>query len=135
MAHENNNLGGDATPKHFDATSSTRSPSQNPIGDSFNVIVSVPQAVEIKMVDASALSDYEIWVFIASLLSNAVIGFFIAYVQAIDAKSATSSYIGWTDSVFTLLFLISLFVTYKKRVTLKKKGRDIKLRTTGAVEV
>ena len=39
---------------------------QNPIGKELQVEVSIPKKFEVKMVDASSLGDYELWVFIAS---------------------------------------------------------------------
>ena len=119
--------------RHDEADSFSLSPpAENPVADTFNVVVSVPESIQIKMVDASALADYEIWVFIASLLSNAVVGFLVAYSQAVDAKSPSTTYVGWTLVVFVLLFLLSVGTAIYKRTTLKRKGRDIQLKTTGA---
>lgn len=116
-----------------DQPSSNTSPqaSENPIGDQFNVVVSVPHSVQIRMVNASALGDYEIWVFIASLLSNAVVGFLVAYLQASDVKAPSTSSLGWSLLIFVVLFLLSLAMAIGKRNSLSKKGRDIKLRTSG----
>lgn len=120
-------------PKHDEAEAFAQSPpSDNPSGDPFNVIVSVPEAIQIKMVDASALADYEVWIFIASIISNAVVGFLVAYSQAIDAKSASSTYVGWTVVIFVVLFVIATFNAFRKRSSMQKKGRDIKLKTTSA---
>lgn len=119
--------------RHDEAEAFSRSPSaENPVADSFNVVVSVPESIQIKMVDASALADYEIWVFIASLLSNAVVGFLVAYSQAIDAKSPSTTYVGWTLVIFIALFVVATVTAVYKRTTLKRKGRDIQLKTTGA---
>jgi hypothetical protein len=118
-------------PHHDEAESFSNSPpSENPIADPFNVIVSVPEAIKIKMVDASALADYEVWVFIASILSNAVVGFLVAYSQALDANSPSAPYVGWTAVIFALLFMLSTITAFKKRSSLQEKGREIKLKTT-----
>lgn len=120
-------------PHHDEADSFSQSPaSENPSTDPFNVIVSVPEAIKIKMVDASALADYEIWVFIASIVSNAVVGFLVAYSQALDAKSPSAPYVGWTVVIFFALFVISTITAFRKRSSLQKKGREIKLKTTSA---
>lgn len=122
-----------SAPRHDEAEAFSRSPAaENPVADTFNIVVSVPDSIEIKMVDASALADYEIWVFIASILSNAVVGFLVAYFQAIDAKSPSKTYIGWTLFIFIVLFVISTATAIYKRASLKKKGRDIHLRTSSA---
>lgn len=122
---------------HVDPSNITPSPpSQNPnTSDAFNVIVSIPDNIEIRMVDASALGDYEVWVFIASLISNFVIGFFVAYLQEAKTASPTASYIGWTTLAFLMLFLISTIMAISKRMAMRKKGRKISLKTSGASEV
>lgn len=84
------------------------------------------------MVDASALAEYEIWFFIASILASAAIGFLVAFVQAIDGKSSASAAEGWMDAVLFILFFLSVGTAIYKRRILNKKGRDIKLTTSGA---
>lgn len=122
--------------QHDEAEAFQRSPpSENPATDSFNIIVTVPESIQIRMVDASALADYEIWVFIASILSNAVVGFLVAYFQAVDSKSPSTPYIGWSTVLFLLLFLVAAATAICKRASLRRKGRDIKLKTTGAAPV
>ena len=102
----------------------------NPLGESFNITVSVPESIEIKMVNASTLSDYEIWFFIASVLASAVIGFLVGTFQAFDAKAANAPQLLWTTIVWIVLFVIAIVTTFVKRYKLKKTGKSIKLRTT-----
>ena len=47
----------------------------NPLANQFNVVVSVPQAVNVKLVDASLLSEFEIWMYLSSVLLNISTGF------------------------------------------------------------
>lgn len=123
----------DQNKRHVEAEEYSNTPaSENPLGESFNITVSVPDKIRIKMVDASILEDYEIWLFIASLLSSAVVGFLVAYFQAIDSKSPSVTYIGFTVLVFGVLFVLSVFVSFRKRSSLQKKGRDIELKTSSA---
>lgn len=123
----------DNPPLHDEVERFEGSPSsENPAGDTFNVTVSIPDSINIKMVDASALSDYEVWVFISSLLSSAFVGFLVAYLQAVDANSASKTYAGWVVVVFGVLFLVALATGLSKRLTLNKKGKNIQLRTTSA---
>ncbi|WP_144401578.1 hypothetical protein [Isoalcanivorax pacificus] len=123
----------DQNNRHVEAEEFSNAPaSENPLGGSFNITVSVPDKIKIKMVDASILEDYEIWLFIASLFSSAVVGFLVAYFQAIDSKSASITYIGWTTTVFGVLFALSVIVAIRKRSALRKKGRDIELKTSSA---
>lgn len=126
-----NLLNANELPQHYEINSPSKSPpTQNPNGDAFNVVVTVPESIQIKMVDASALADYEVWIFIASILSSAVVGFLVAYLQAVDAKSPSQAYIGWTCVLFALLFAVASGMATYKRTSLQKKGRDIKLKTT-----
>lgn len=117
----------------FEAEQFAKSPAaDNPAQEPFNIVVTVPAAIQVKMVDASALADYEIWVFIASILSNAAVGYLVAYFQAVDAKSSSTTYIGWTAFVFIILFAVTTITAFRKRASLSKKGRDIQLKTSSA---
>ena len=105
----------------------------NPISSSaFNVVVSIPDNLEIKMVEANALGEYEIWIFISSIVSNFAIGFFVSYIQEAKSESTIAGYVGWTTIAFFLLLLISLIVAISKRNGLKRKGKKIALKTSGA---
>ena len=53
----------------------------NPLANQFNVVVSVPQAVNVKLVDASLLSEFEIWMYLSSVLLNISTGFWVSYTQ------------------------------------------------------
>lgn len=101
---------------------------QNPIGDAFNIMVSIPDKLEIKMVNASILSDYEVWVFLSSLLSNGAIGFWVSY--ATNTNNNASGILFWNSVLFTVLFFVALFVALRKRYQLNKKSKDIKLKTS-----
>src|SRR4051812_32193192 len=79
----------------------------NPLAGGLSISVYVPETIEIKMVDASVLSAYEIWVFIASILASTTVGFWVAYTQALDSKLPTVPYILHTTQVFGGLFIIS----------------------------
>jgi hypothetical protein len=131
------NSGQTSSPLHVEpGTVAPSAPSQNPnTSDAFNVVVSIPDSIEIRMVDASALGDYEVWVFIASLISNFVIGFFVSYAQEAKAESPIASYVGWTTVAFTILLIFALVMAIAKRMALRKKGRKISLKTSGASEV
>jgi hypothetical protein len=107
--------------------------SGNPLGTSLNVLVSVPESIEVRMVNASALADYEMWVFLASVLSNAVCGFVVAAVQARDSKATNSNQLIATSVVFGVLFLATAIKAFVQRLSLTKAGKSIKLRATEAL--
>ncbi len=121
--------------KHAEASLPAEKPSSNPIASSLNVVVSVPDSIEVRMVDATSLADYEVWFFISSVLANAVTGFLVAYIQACNSNLATAGAIMWMTIVFAILFVVSVIMTFIKRYDLKKKGKSIKLKTTEATDI
>ncbi|WP_422450691.1 hypothetical protein [Endozoicomonas sp. ALB091] len=68
--------------KHDDLTDrqSSLPNSSNPLASASNITVTVPESVGVKLVDASTLGDYEIWSLLTSILSSAVVGFFVAFM-------------------------------------------------------
>jgi len=100
----------------------------NPLASNLNITLSVPDTIEIKMVDASALSDYEIWFFIASLLFGVVTGFAVPFIQSIEIK--TDWLLGVNALIFLSLFIIALAMAIKKRNQLKKKSRTVDLKVS-----
>ena len=97
---------------------------QNPIGDELAVEVSIPKKIEIKMVDASSLSDYEVWVFIASLLCNFLVGFGVATFSA--DVTIRGAYIAF-DVLCFALFLVSIRMAYVKRRKMSIERKTIPL--------
>ena len=59
-------------PQEFDAGAPVAV--DNPLGGSFEFNLLIP-SVEVRMVNATALEDYEIWLFAASLSFGGVVGF------------------------------------------------------------
>lgn len=84
------------------------------------VMVSVPQTLEIELVDASVLKDYEIWSIQSSALFSVLIGIAVAIIQS-----------GWSSplGIFGLIFLvwsgISLRIAYERRKQLKRDAKSI----------
>ena len=100
------------------------SPSRN-LENPFAITLSVPESVEVRLVDASTLSDYEVWFFFASLLGSAVIGFFVACLQAPPTERGV--FIIMTI-IFLLLFAFALGMTVSKRHKIKAKTRRVRYR-------
>ena len=90
------------------------------LAETINVTVSVPQSLEIELVNSSVLHDYEIWGLISAILSNAVIGIFVATMQ-----SGWSFPLVFPGVVFLVLFIITFIVTLHKRKQLKRKAKSI----------
>lgn len=128
-----NNTSSDEPTHHDEADEFTSSPAaDNPVSDSFNIVVSIPESIKIRMVDASALADYEVWIFIVSLTSNFMVGFLVSYFQAIDTNSPSRTYIGWTAFFFIALFVVTGATALRKRASIQSKGKDVKLKTSSA---
>lgn len=102
---------------------SGKPPTANPFAHAANITLSVPESVEIKLVDASALADYEIWVLLTSILSSAVIGFLVAIVQS--PESDRSRYVAITIVFLLLLIACASMAIYKRR-KLSSKARRIR---------
>lgn len=105
---------------------------QNPIGKEVRVEVSMPEKFDIKMVDASSLSDYELWFFIASLLCNFLVGFVVSTISNADDKTK-GLYIG-IDIILGLFFSLSVVMVFVKRKKLSIETKTIKLGMTHSGE-
>lgn len=98
---------------------------QNPIGKELRVEVSMPEKFDIKMVDASTLSDYELWLFIASLICNFLVGFVVATISNAD-DNTRGLYIG-IDIMLGVFFIISVILVIVKRKKMSFETKTIKL--------
>jgi hypothetical protein len=84
------------------------------------VTLSVPASIEVKMVNAATLEDYEVWFFLSSLAGSAFSGFLVATLQATEEKR-----LSWLlFTVFIgLLFIVFIYQTFTKRNRLKKTSK------------
>ena len=120
--------------KHEEAdTYSAQESSQEPNAGEFDISLSLPGTIEVRMVDASTLSDYEIWFFSSSALLTFVSGFLVAWTQETDLKAG--KVLGIATGIFALFFVGCLIMTFVKRHTMRKKGRTIRLRTSRVGEM
>lgn len=98
-------------------------PGTNPLAGSLNLMISVPETIRVKMVNASVLGDYEIWFFISSLLSNALVGFLVAYLQDTTKTALLAMTLVWAA-----LFVVTTVTTVVKRTSLRKRSKEISFR-------
>lgn len=105
----------------------------NPIGNELSVEVSIPEKFEVKMVDASSLNDYELWVFIASLLCNFLVGFVVAYISN-TIKERDGLYLMITIIMF-ILFILSCYMVFDKRKNMTVKKKIIKMGLSKSTEI
>lgn len=107
-------------------------PSANPTYTApFAVNIAFPKEIEIKMVDASVLSDYEFGLGAAAFFLNVSVGFVVSYVQG-----------GASDGVLLTVALISSAATIgafvwglMKRRKMKVRSKTFKLRTSDVEEM
>lgn len=99
----------------------------NPLGDHFSVVVSIPQSVNVKLVDASLLNDFEIWMYLSGVLLNISTGFWVSYTQ--NSNEVIDKNLLWTSICFSLIFLFSIIIAINKRIKMNKKSRNIDLST------
>jgi hypothetical protein len=106
-------------------------PSPNPFAGSTNVTISVPESVDIRLVDASTLADLAIWSLLTSIFSSAVVGFLVAFVQADPGKGGHHLTIA---IVFALTMLFTGVMMFFKGRRLYQKARKVSFRLGPAVE-
>jgi hypothetical protein len=103
----------------------------NPLASNLNITLSVPDTIEIKMVDATALSDYEVSFFVASLLFGIVTGFAVPFIQSFKGEPAKPDWLlGINTLIFLLLFIIAMVWAFRKRNLLKTKSRVVDLKVS-----
>jgi hypothetical protein len=108
-------------------------PTSNPL-EGLGVNVLIPD-LEVRMVNASALEDYEIWFGTTSVLVAAAVGFFAAYVQSAEPNASGHG----THHDGTLLLVMFLFAAFSiggavrtcfLRARIKRKSRSYAMRVT-----
>jgi hypothetical protein len=111
----------------------------NPV-EGWGVNFQVPE-LEVRMVNAAALEEYEIWFGLASIFAAATIGFVVAYIQsnheAEQLNSVQPQVPHHADKTFLLVAIIFfvLFIgsgvrTYLLRRGIKKKSTSHKMKVT-----
>ena len=115
--NENKNKHEDLVRQH-----SSQPASENPFAHSSNITVSVPETVEVKLVDASVLADYEVWSLATSIIGSAVVGFLVAYFQS---EESVKGIYGAVTLVFSTLMILSGGMAAYKRRALTKKSKKV----------
>ncbi len=106
---------------------------QEPTPGDFDISLSLPATIEIRMVDASILSDYEIWSFCSSGLLSFLVGFVVAWTQ--EKEPHASKILGCVCVIFGLFFIACLVMSLVKRHTMRKKERTVRLKTSRVGEI
>jgi hypothetical protein len=121
-------------PEHADlvSDSSGEAPTPNPFAGAANISVSVPETVEIKLVDATALADYEIWFLLTSISASAFVGFLVATLQA-TGESEKRAFIAFTIILGIFLFIFAVMAFCKRR-KMSSKTKELKFKVGEQVE-
>jgi hypothetical protein len=121
------------TPQHDEVeTFENDESASNPEAQDFSISVSIPENIEIDMVDARSLDDYEIWGVVTSVMLSLFSGFLIACVQETETRAFKIFVI--ITVILGLLLLGSIALALIKRKFLKSKGRKFFLKTTRVTE-
>jgi len=107
--------------------------SGNPTGTNFNVNVSMPECIEIEMVNANSLSDYEHWGQITGVMSNLLVGFFVAFLTIDETKKDLKSALLCLSGLFLLFVGYSIYTAYQKRKLMKSKTKKVQMMATEVV--
>jgi predicted permease len=104
----------------------------NPM-EGLGVNVLVPD-LEVRMVNAGALEEYEIWFGMSSVFAAAVVGFLVAYIQSFHTNAKGDEHSDPTllvvALVFLLLFLGAMIRTIVLRLRIRRKSRSYPMRVT-----
>lgn len=92
----------------------------------FDIAISIPEVLEIKMVDASALSDYEIWFFASSSILSFLTGFAVAWFQEQDDRASRLLLV--VVAAFGMLFVGAFSMTIVKRRAIRRKSRMLRMK-------
>jgi len=92
-------------------------------GHPFAVNVSYPETVTIRMVDASALGDYEFSLLLAGFFCNAAVGFIVAAITIEE-----DAVLMWTlSAIFTVVTVMFLVWALIKRRTMNQRAKTVSL--------
>ncbi len=121
--------------KHAEpAAGTSEPPTSNPFASPANVLISVPESVEIRLVDASVLADYEIWSLAATVSVNFLTGFVVAYCQTKQDDPAKA--ILFACAIFSLIISgLMGYMAFGKRRSLSQKTRRFRLGSERLEEV
>jgi hypothetical protein len=113
--------------EHDEAEDFESPPSDESENPSLNVSLSLPESIEIRMVEASALAEYEIWFFGASCAFSLTAAFWVAWFQEDPGRS--SSILLIVALLCTGTFALFLTAALSRRKKMTKKYRSYLLKS------
>ncbi len=100
----------------------------NPLGEEVRIEVAMPKSFKIKMVEASKLNDLKIWSAILSLLTNVLVGFFVAAVT--NTISEKQSLLWWITGVFGFFAVGALLMTIRTNNQMETQETKINMKVS-----
>jgi hypothetical protein len=94
--------------------------SPNPLGEQLDFSLSVPP-IEVRMVNAAALEDYEIWFLMSSIVGSAAIGFLVAFIQSFHEDIRGNTHSDTTLLVVCLVFTLLLVLSAARAIILRRR--------------
>jgi len=96
------------------------SASSNPLGEDLDFSLSVPP-IEVRMVNAAALEDYEIWFLTSSIVGSAAIGFLVAFIQSFHEDRPGNNHGDVTLLIVCLVFTVLLGIAAGRAIILRRR--------------
>jgi hypothetical protein len=124
---------GPRAPRQVDlvAESASEPKTRNPLA---NITLILPETIDVRLVNASALNEYEIWFGITGMLSSAAVGFFVAFVQTPSERSNSTAAFFWAAIMFAALFVITGVAALYKRWQLTRKTKNVRFTVGSPVD-
>lgn len=103
-------------------------PTPNPLGESPSILVTMPQAIEVQLVDASVLRDYEVWILVTTVFLSAAVGSFVAW-----AGDVSQGHLGVVGGVFLVAAGATGAMVVTKRKVLSRRKQVVRYPANAAV--
>ncbi len=94
-------------------------PTQNPLSSGFDFSLHMPE-LEVRMVNAATLGDYETWLYAASLAFSAIAGFAVAYLQSFHQVRGGQDVGNGLYLVVTVIFLALFLLFYVRALVIRR---------------
>lgn len=90
------------------------------------VEVSIPSKISVKMVDASSLSQFELWGIITSVLCNFSVGFIVAAIT--NDVAETKKLLWFVSIVFIVFTIFAFFWTWREKKKMKISEKIVQMK-------
>ena len=107
------------------------SPAENLYPTPFGLNISFPEVIKIRMVDASALADYEVLIIFTGLFCNISCGFGVT----LATSENPSKLLVVITILFSLLTIGFLVWALMKRRSMTRRAKEFKVKTSSVEEV